>query len=487
MSTLLESPFRYYYLSYFLVALMLSLFLTPLFRSLSYKIGALDRGEGRRAHQGIVPRMGGGGIYLAFALPLGFALTRGNWDETHLRMAAILVAATVVFAVGAYDDLRGAPIRNKLAVEVAAALIIYAWGIRIETISNPFNGALVLGWFSLPVTVLWVVVITNAFNLIDGLDGLAAGTGILIAAALFLVFPGESMLMTLTFLLLIGSLFGFLRHNFPPATIFMGDSGSLLVGFILASLSILASAKATAMATIMLPIIAFSHPLMDMIYAVLRRYHRGLPLGEADREHIHHKLLDMGLSRTKVLLTLYGVNLLILGGALLFLRGKYRVDFIFLAALVVAALVGLRLLGYVEFQAFAHLNIRNYQLGRKRRYFTYVLKRFRAGAAKSRTLDELKGYLEELAIEYGFHHVTITLKQSVKQFPLYVYRGQGEADKPIRLEFPITRGDEEIGKVTLLKEVDDDYLLCTTELSRSLIEGVSSFLGRNPHSLPFSS
>ncbi|HXX54207.1 MAG TPA: MraY family glycosyltransferase, partial [Thermodesulfovibrionales bacterium] len=257
----------YYFFSYFTVSVLLAMLFVPLMRPLSFKVGALDKGKGRRMHKGIVPRLGGIGIFLAFLIPLGFSLTRGMWGEFYEKMICILIASTVVMLVGVYDDIKGATIRNKLIAEVLAALIIYKWGISITTISNPFGGLISLGWFSLPLTVLWIIIVTNAVNLIDGLDGLAAGTGIFICAAFFLL-PGTDFHLQLTYVILAGALLGFLRYNFPPASIFMGDSGSLFLGFFLGATSVLSSRKATAAVTIMIPIMAFSLPLMDMFYAV---------------------------------------------------------------------------------------------------------------------------------------------------------------------------------------------------------------------------
>jgi len=195
-------------------------------------------------------------------------------------MLGVLIASTMVFLIGLYDDFRSVRVRYKLIGEIIAAGIVYAWGVKITILTNPFGTAFVLGWLSLPVTVLWIIIITNAFNLIDGIDGLAAGTGILIAATLFFLLEGSDIHLRLTFALLAGSLAGFLVYNFPPASIFMGDSGSLFAGFLLASVSIISSHKATAMATMMIPVLAFSMPVIDMLYAVLRRYYRGIPLEE---------------------------------------------------------------------------------------------------------------------------------------------------------------------------------------------------------------
>jgi UDP-GlcNAc:undecaprenyl-phosphate GlcNAc-1-phosphate transferase len=469
----------YYFFSYLTVSCVLALVLVPLMRNVSFRVGAVDRGKGRRAHKGVIPRLGGIGIFLAFLIPFGFSLTRGEWDAFHDKMIGVLLGSAVIFLTGLYDDIRGARVRTKLFFEILAAVIIYAWGIRITVVSNPFGAPIDLGWFGLPATVLWIIVITNAVNLIDGLDGLAAGTVIFVSATLFSL-AGADMHVQLTLIILAGSLIGFLRYNFPPASIFMGDCGSLFLGFFLGSISILSAHKATAIATLMIPIFAFSLPLMDMFYAVIRRYYRGVPLGEADREHIHHKLLERGLSKRKVLLVLYAANTFIMLCVLLILERQTELDLFGLVLLAVVAVVGLRLLGYIEFLPFMKGVLRNYSLGRKRKYFSYVISRFRANAAKSRTLDEFWAHLTELMKEYNFCTAEIRLDLPGIDNPVYAFNNREEPGKPMTLAFPLIGSDNAyMGDIRVSKQMDDDYFLCTAEMVRALSEEVSRFMTDN--------
>jgi UDP-GlcNAc:undecaprenyl-phosphate GlcNAc-1-phosphate transferase len=469
----------YYFFSYLVVAVILSLALVPLMRPLSFKLGAVDKGTGRRIHRGVIPRLGGIGIFLAFIIPLGFSLTRGVWDTFHDNMVGVLVGSTIIFLTGVYDDIKGARIRTKLFLEVVAAIIIYAWGIRITVISNPFGSPVDLSWLSLPATVLWIIVITNAINLIDGLDGLAAGTVIFISAILF-SFAGADVHMQLVYVVLVGSLLGFLRYNFPPASIFMGDSGSLFLGFVLGSVSILSSHKATAIATLMIPVFAFGLPLMDMFYAVLRRFYRGMPLGEADKEHIHHKLLEKGLSKRRVLLVLYAVNVMIMMGVLLVVRRQMEISFFGLVFLAAVAAFGLRILGYIEFLPFMKEMLRNYAIGRKRKYFNYVIARFRRNAAKSRSLDDFWAHLTELMSEYNFISAEIRLSIPGLEDPVYAFTVESGPGKPMFLFFPIPDGkDGYLGEISITKQMDDDYFLCTAEMVRALSEEVGKFVTKN--------
>ncbi len=468
----------YYFFSYFVVSLGLALVLVPQMRPLSFRLGAVDKGEARTVHIGVVPRLGGIGIFLAFIIPFAFSLTRGEWDIFHRNMLGILIGSAAIFLTGCYDDIRGARIRYKLPMEILAAVLVYAWGVRITVLSNPFGSPVSLGMLSLPVTVLWIIVITNAINLIDGLDGLAAGTVIFISATLFSL-PGTDTHTQLTYIILAGSLLGFLRYNFPPASIFMGDSGSLFLGFFLGSISILSAHKATAMATLMIPVFAFSLPLMDMFYAVLRRFYRGVPLGEADREHIHHKLLEKGLSRKKVLLILYSLNVFILLAALLIIRRQHDLSFFGLLFLAGAAILGLRVLGYVEFIPFFRELRRNFTLGRKRKYFSYIISRFRENALRSRSLDDFWAHLTELMSEYNFNSAEINLTVPGIVNPVYAFNNRTDPGKPMTLSFPLLAGDGKyMGDIRVSKQMDDDYFLCTAEMVRALSEEVSRFVNK---------
>jgi UDP-GlcNAc:undecaprenyl-phosphate GlcNAc-1-phosphate transferase len=466
----------YYYFSYFGVSLALALLLVPLMRTLAFRVGAVDKGEGRRVHRGVVPRLGGVGIFLAFVIPFGFSLTRGEWDLFHGNMVGILIASSIVFLIGCYDDLKGALVSNKLLAEIIAAALIYAWGIRIDVISNPLGGGPIsLGWLSLPSTILWIIIITNAINLIDGLDGLAAGTGIFISLTFFIL-SGSDFHLRLTYAVLAGSLLGFLRYNFPPASIFMGDSGSLFLGFFLGATSIISAHKATAFVTVMIPIVAFGLPLMDMFYAVLRRYYRGVPLGEADKEHIHHKLLEKGLSKRKVLLVLYAINIGIMLGTLLLIGRRWKMDLLGLILLIILTVFGLRLLGYIKFVPFVKDLLRGHTINRKRKYFSYVISRFRQRAEKSGSFEDLWAHLTDLIKEYNFSYVEIYLDIPSIKNPAYVFRGSEARGNSMMLSFPIFNTNERyMGDVSIFKKADDDYFLCTAEMVRAISEEIVWF------------
>lgn len=465
----------YYFFSYFAVSMALALMFIPAIRPLAFKLGAVDRGAGRRVHEGVKPRLGGVGIFFAFVIPVSFSLTRGAWNSFDDKMIGVLIGSGIILAVGVYDDIKGARVRTKIFSEILAALIIYAWGIRITILSNPFGAPLNLGWFSLPATVLWIMVITNALNLVDGLDGLATATGILITIIFFLL-AGNDPHLRLVYVILAGSLLGFFVYNFPPASIFMGDSGSLFLGFFLASMSVVSSHKATALATIMVPVVAFAFPLMDMFYAVVRRYSRGLPLGKADREHIHHKLLDKGFSKKKALFILFLVNVCGMVALLFMVRRQLNMDFAGLIMITLAALAGVQLLGYADIVPFVRHFRRSIEMNRRGRYYSYVVRRFRRKADSVQTRKELNALLDELLGEYKFSSVDIVLFAHDPENPFYHYAAAGPASgKPLILSYDIVSGGSRIGSVNMTRDLYDDYLLCTSEMARAISEETARF------------
>ncbi len=461
------------YFAYFAASLIMVLILTPLVRQLAFKLGAVDYGAGRRVHVGIVPRLGGVAVYLSFLAPVIFSLTRGYFDRFHWRLSSILIATTLVFLIGILDDFRHASIWLRLIAEAGAAGIVYSWGIRITALSNPLGGVFELGWLSLPVTILWIVIITNAVNLIDGLDGLATGTGILISVTLLALSFSRDAHINLVFIALIGALSGFLVYNFPPASIFLGDSGSLFIGFFLASFTIASSFKAQAMATMMVPLIAFAIPLMDMSYAVLRRYYRGIPLGKPDREHIHHKLLERGIGKTKAVLILYLINGFVMAFILFFVSSHVQLHYFILLGLFALAVAGLRLLGYLQFRAFFQANLRNFRINRKRRYINYLIRHFRQRCDSSCDPVEMRKALSTLFSEYGLQSVDL-IPDGFEPQAMF-RRDEATAGERIALSFPIQLLDGKASTVCMTRPIDEDGFLCSADLIEAVKRALERF------------
>lgn len=284
-------------------------------RSFALRRGLLDAATGdRKIHVGRIPRLGGVAIicafYVSLAAVLGSNSTVGAFFKGDWRHSMSMLAGGLVIAgLGIYDDVRGADAKTKFAVQFAVAGGLYLIGFRIDHVATPF-GSFWLGSLSLPITLLWIVGVTNAVNLIDGLDGLAGGVALIALAtvcAISLIRPEPFMILVSA--ALAGSVFGFLFYNFNPASIFMGDSGSMFLGFMVATSSIRASQKASTAVTILIPIILLAIPIADTTLAVVRRALRRQGLFTGDREHLHHQLVASGLSHRQTVLALYVLSL----------------------------------------------------------------------------------------------------------------------------------------------------------------------------------
>ncbi len=362
-------------------------------------------------HRGsTVPRLGGVavcvgmtvGIAAAALLPGGFSLS----GPAVRFFAGVVVAAWVVFLAGVADDLWDLPPVAKLLVQCAAAGVAYAWGFRVEVLSLG-EAQLSLGLFALPVTLLWIVGVTNAFNLIDGLDGLATGIAMLALATTF----GVAALLgnaevTLVCAALFGALLGFLRYNLRPARIFLGDSGSLFIGFLLAVLSVHGSTKSATAVLVVVPVMVLALPLLDTGISILRRWLRGVPIWGADDRHLHHRLLAIGLTHRRALQILYfsAAVLAGLGVVLAFAPPPVVAMTAVAGALATGALLlyGIDRLDYHEFAA-AGVVLRS-SLGwlrglvRDQIHARDVAAVIRHGGA----LDEVRAVLEDNAFAMGF-------------------------------------------------------------------------------------
>lgn len=303
------------YLALFLIATFASLVITPLVRRLCERFRLLDvPGDGRRLHGKAVPRLGGVAIFAAVVIALSTLPFVDNLLTQTLRahkseLLLALIPAMLVLFLGIYDDLRGTDARVKFIVLGLISMLFYAMGGRIEGLSIPFVGSVHLPpVIAYALTIFWLVGIANAFNLIDGMDGLASGAALFSSIVILVVsFTQGRPLMIVVALILSGALAGFLRYNFNPASIFLGDSGALFVGFTLAALSVLSTQKATTAVAVIIPIMAFGLPVVDTGVTMARRLISRRPIFQGDSEHIHHMLLARGWSQRRVVLVLYAV------------------------------------------------------------------------------------------------------------------------------------------------------------------------------------
>ncbi|MDN5348083.1 MAG: UDP-GlcNAc:undecaprenyl-phosphate/decaprenyl-phosphate GlcNAc-phosphate transferase [Clostridia bacterium] len=323
-----------------LLAFTVAFISTPLVSRLALKIGAVDAPGGRKIHYTAMPRLGGLAIYAGFMVA---ALLSGSLGP---QTYGLLVGGTLIFIIGLLDDLFGLNAWTKLLGQLSAAGILVFCGIRVEYLTNPFDGLFFLGKFMLPVTILWVVGVTNALNLVDGLDGLAAGTSIIAAASIAVItwLEGETGVSLLALALACAAL-GFLPHNFYPARIFMGDSGSLFLGFNLAVLSTMGLAKSATAISLFIPVVILGLPICDTFFAIIRRFLNGKSIFEPDKGHLHHRLLACGLTQRQAVLAIYAVDFCLAGSAVLLTRLTNAQGVIILVVLAVLILLGANRLG----------------------------------------------------------------------------------------------------------------------------------------------
>ena len=303
------------YFALFFIATVASLIVTPIVRRLCERYDLLDvPTDDRRLHLTAVPRLGGVAVFLSCLIALSTFFFVDNLLTHYLQehkpeLLLAFIPATLVLLLGVYDDLRGTNAIVKFLVLGLIASLFYFLGGRIDALSIPFLGSVHLpATVSFIVTVLWLVGITNAFNLIDGLDGLASGAALFSTLVILAISISQGRpLQIVVSLVLCGAIAGFLRYNFNPASIFLGDSGALFIGFTLAALSVVGTQKATTAVAIVIPVLAFGFPMVDTAITMGRRLIGGRPLFQGDSEHIHHMLLSRGWSQRHVALVLYGV------------------------------------------------------------------------------------------------------------------------------------------------------------------------------------
>ena len=297
------------YLVTLLAAFFVTYLVTPVVRVFASKVRAVDIPNNRKVHTQPVPLLGGLAIYFGFLAALALALVLANAGGVKINLlmvSGIFLGSTLLLIVGIVDDIKDLRPTTKLIFQVAATLIVVFFGVEISFITNPFNGLVAIGIFAIPLTLLWVVGITNAINLIDGLDGLATGVTAISTLTLFFVALrthqiGAAILM----IALFGASLAFLRYNFFPAKIFLGDSGSMLLGFVLAASSIVGVLKTTLVVALIIPVLILGVPIFDTLFAIGRRLKSGKHPFEADDRHIHHMLLRAGFNKREAVLAIY--------------------------------------------------------------------------------------------------------------------------------------------------------------------------------------
>jgi UDP-GlcNAc:undecaprenyl-phosphate/decaprenyl-phosphate GlcNAc-1-phosphate transferase len=319
------------------------LIVTPFVIKLAIKIGATDKPNNRKVHEKIMPRLGGLAIFIG--VMVGFYVS-GLYKE---QVTAISIGAIVIIAIGIMDDMMELSAKTKLLGQILAAAAVVASGLKIDFLTIPFIGMFDLGWWTYPVTILWIVGITNAINLIDGLDGLAAGTSFIVISTIAFMagMAGKALILGLA-LILLGSILGFLFYNFHPAKIFMGDTGALFLGYGIAILSLLGLFKSVTLFSFIVPIIILGVPVFDTTFAIIRRIVNKRPISSPDKSHLHHRLLALGLSHRNTVLAIYGLGVIFSISAVVFSRTTLWGSILIIFALLVVTEIIAEVIGLVH-------------------------------------------------------------------------------------------------------------------------------------------
>jgi UDP-GlcNAc:undecaprenyl-phosphate GlcNAc-1-phosphate transferase len=378
------------YLSVYLGSALLAVLITPLVIRLARCLKAADTPDVRTVHKKPIPRIGGVAIFVSMIcliVPVLFlhSTIGQSFYGIQLKVIALLSAAAFVFVVGVIDDIKGLRARIKLLAQLAAAITVCAVGIRIKSVVVADWLTLDFGWFSWPLTIFWIVGITNAVNLTDGLDGLAAGISAIACGviAVLAVYSGQQV-MAVLMLAMLGSLTGFLFFNFNPAKIFMGDCGSLFLGFIIASSSVLCSTKLHALVGLALPVLALGIPIFDTLFSILRRIIERRSMFSPDRSHFHHRLLDLGLKQQHVVVLMYIVTLLATGLGMFMMATHSINTLVVFGCVLLLLLLVFRVVGAIRLrETIAGLKQKhaiNHQMSEEIKSFEAVQLRFRRTA-----------------------------------------------------------------------------------------------------------
>lgn len=345
----------------FLVALLATLLATPLAKYIAQHLGAIDKPDERRINKVPIPRMGGIGIALGLVAAVAVQVAGTKllgWPTVfvpHMQLQGVdykllTVAVVIVFLTGAIDDVRNLKPRQKLLGQILAACVAAASGLVIGNVANPFTAELIpIGWLAYPITVVYLVAFTNVINLIDGLDGLAAGiTAISCAAMFYLSYEAHQIDAAVLACILAGCCLGFLRYNFNPASIFMGDCGSNMLGFLLGVIALLGVNRVAAATTLIVPLVIAGVPIIDTFAAIVRRRRGHTAISQADTGHIQHRLIKQGFDQKQAALMIYGWSILLAAGAIVMTKVALPLRFVVFILLVGVSAVFIRKLHLFE-------------------------------------------------------------------------------------------------------------------------------------------
>lgn len=341
----------------FVIALIVSLVVMPFVILLARKTGALDAPNARKVHKKPIPRIGGLGIYAGFLAAMVFVAANYKMDAEMVHETfGLVVSGSLIVALGLVDDYKNLPAKVKLLGQIlAAAVLVIVFDVRIDFITDPFGEYFyfdnlpipyIAPYLAIPITMFWLVGLTNTVNLIDGLDGLAAGVAAIASFTIMLVaLEQHFILVAVSTAALAGAACGFLKYNFHPAQIFMGDTGSMFLGFMLAGISVTGAVKSVATIALIVPIFALGLPILDTTFAIVRRLRGGVPIFKPDKGHLHHRLLSVGFTQRQAVLLMYVISALFGLSAIALTAVSSQIAVVILLVVVAAIIYGVRKLG----------------------------------------------------------------------------------------------------------------------------------------------
>lgn len=306
-------PIELYHLIAFLLSMTVVLWSTPFVRTIGLKSGRVDRPSERKMHQRPMVRLGGISIFIGTLIAIVTVWSLGGFSsistETKWEIWGVTLGGCLFFLIGLADDLFNLTPFSRLLMQIVVATISWSMGVQIDFLSVPFDGLIQTDWLSLPITVIWLVGMVNAINWIDGLDGLAAGVSgitavVMLIVTLFMHQPAAALIAAAV----AGGSLGFLRYNFNPAQIFMGDGGAYFMGFTLAGIAVIGLAKVAAVTAVLLPYLILAVPILDMSAVIISRVTKGKSPFKADKSHLHHRLINAGLSHRLTVLFIYALT-----------------------------------------------------------------------------------------------------------------------------------------------------------------------------------
>jgi UDP-GlcNAc:undecaprenyl-phosphate GlcNAc-1-phosphate transferase len=450
------------YLCVYLGSAFLALMITPAIIWLAHKIKAVDSPGPRKVHSRPTPRIGGLSIILStigLVLPVLFLQnTIGDaFRDIQLHIVVLLSTGTFIFLVGLIDDIKGLRARIKLFAELAAAIAVCVVGIRITSVAVADWLTVNFGWFSWPLTILWIVGITNAVNLSDGLDGLAAGISAVASGviAILAIWSGQ-VVMAVLMLALLGSLTGFLFFNFNPARVFLGDCGSLFLGFTIATSSVMCSTKSHALVGLALPFLALGVPIFDTLFSMLRRFLERRSLFAPDRSHFHHRLCDLGFKQHHVVVTIYAVTLLMVGLGLFMMVTRNVNSLILFLCILLLLLLVFRVAGSVRLRETIAGLQRKYAINRQLKKETENFEKVQLHFRQVKTFDQWWQAVCLAAEQLGFMRVTLPLKNIDNPHQTLTWQRDGngaERSETIEMKIPI-RGTKTDLRLSMVVDVN---------------------------------